>query len=779
MQAPVSSVPVPVPVSSRRLTARRGSVSASDPFGAHAHVARPLQSSSTLTIVRVTSPPATPPAAAPDPSSSPRRYSRRLAGNNSHQQPSPTAASDPTRLSFAFSSFGGAPSAGGPASVPRPSSPQHHRPSSPQGHRLSLSALPSKPRLSPEQLLELARSSTNPRLPGQPTPQPYHPASPSHSPQLRAHSPLGQNHTGPAPAVGPATFTPLPDDIYLPFIDRPSEVATLIASAPSAKLFTLLAQTFRDDDSTAEFDPTLDPSKWTYAQLQHHLTVTPRAQTPDTLWVLQARRCILAHSELIWERIKGALGVPPELDLDYDPVDFDPEALESSARSVSSVDTDEISDDHGRGARGHWDDWDAVMDSPVFDRRPQDPASPVLPISLSSHRFSTEVDLAAVTTASFSAVRTLNPGVSTEGEATLAPTPIGTGSLSPPHRTPGSGSLSPASPATFLSIEPILFSSSSPGPGSSANPPPLSLTTSDVVGLGLGDIQEGAEDEAEEGEEKEETKEEIQEEEDPDMISPAQIQGLRISTTPLGSTPPLTSPRPMSPLVSQQIPASTTTSSTLSAAYVAPSPISPLPPYPSSAPTQTHSRSGSVSSLTGPFRRSGSFSSITGPFKRTSSWGSIPGAGPEYAKSPGSDYGRGGGSEYGSEYGRDTDAEGGYDPVGDRAPGNPLFPGNFARLATGPTLVANNPALRSPLMPPPSRYTPLPGGGVHNRSAGGQPKMRTFSHGAFGDPLGGVKGRAAGRPLSWSVAGGKGGAGDYAVTVAESSAGGSERGEGS
>jgi hypothetical protein len=31
---------------------------------------------------------------------------------------------------------------------------------------------------------------------------------------------------------------------------------------------------------------------------------------------------------------------------------------------------------------------------------------------------------------------------------------------------------------------------------------------------------------------------------------------------------------------------------------------------------------------------------------------------------------------------------GAYDPVGDRSPGNPLFPSNFARLAVAPTLRA-------------------------------------------------------------------------------------------
>lgn len=41
-----------------------------------------------------------------------------------------------------------------------------------------------------------------------------------------------------------------------------------------------------------------------------------------------------------------------------------------------------------------------------------------------------------------------------------------------------------------------------------------------------------------------------------------------------------------------------------------------------------------------------------------------------------------------------------YDGAGERGPGNPLFPTNFARLALGPTLTANNPALRSRGHPP-------------------------------------------------------------------------------
>lgn len=58
----------------------------------------------------------------------------------------------------------------------------------------------------------------------------------------------------------------------------------------------------------------VDPKRWTFSQLEHWLKHVDRDQAPDPYWVASARRCVLMHSELIWERLKGALGVPPELD---------------------------------------------------------------------------------------------------------------------------------------------------------------------------------------------------------------------------------------------------------------------------------------------------------------------------------------------------------------------------------------------------------------------------------------------------------------------------------
>lgn len=553
------------PIDIRRLSARRGSLSAADPFGKNNHLNR--ASSSILTIVRVASPPPSPSIALQDPPQ------RRLQPRRIPEPPS-------ARLSFAFSSFASGPAPGGPAnSQPSPSSSPSSSPrvraASPHRHSFH------KPRLTPDQLLDLARQSTSPR-----PFQPHSPSSASHSPVLhpRSHSPFRpaspQQQPPPQQATAPATFISLPDHIYLPFIDRPSEVAALISQPPSAKLFSLLAQTFPADPNPSPEFPK-DPAKWSYTHLQAWLTQVDRAVAPDSLWVLYARRAILFHSELIWERIKGALGVPPELDVDLT------DDLDDHGSSSSSVNTDEISDDEGMAAKGHWDDWDATMDSPVFRRGD----SPVVPTALKTALEGEAANLGA----SFSLRRP-------EGDETISPTPAGEGTEHDYDYQ-------------LLSIEPLLASSI---------PPPLSLPSS----LALLDIAEGAEDEAEaEGEDGDtSTDPNTKEREDEGLIDPTQIQGLRISTSPL----------PVSPILG---------------------PVSPLPPYPHVpyAGSQPHSRSssfGSSLSSSGVFARSGSFGSLVG-LAGLAARGDDP-----------------------------------YDPVADRGPGNPLFPGNFARLALAPTLSA-------------------------------------------------------------------------------------------
>ncbi|KAF9475212.1 hypothetical protein BDN70DRAFT_936052 [Pholiota conissans] len=724
---------------SRRLSARRGSVTAPDPFGVHTTVNQDpnRSSSSTLTIVRV---PAGSPApvlpALNEPPASPVLSSRRL--HRRIGQNPPPADPSTNRVSFAFSSFGptGGPRASSPSgNPPSPSSSPRLRPSSPH---LGATSFGGKPRLTPDQLVDLARQATIPRA---------HISSPSDVPT-------------------PATFTPLPDDIFLPFIDRPTEVAALISSPPDVKLFTLLAQTFAKPPPSA-VDPTStvaaadkqdgpvdlprDPVQWTYPQLVYHLTKVDRDIAPDFIWSIAARKCILSHSELIWERIKGALGVPPELDVEYDFLDDDQE----------SPDTSDISDDEGRAAKGHWSDWDEVMDSPMYTRNPKrlSAESPAASLYLAAKReeeahFRTQVDdrLHGLQSSGYEQAPRADTGVlglEASGDATIVPTPhlrsppeqdqggIVHGTFSPPlitHREPTS-----ESNPEYISIEPLL----------AAAPSPSNFGTSGTTGDGLGDIAEGAEEEEEAAAESTNATDylsansNIPSPED-GMISPSQIQGLRICTSPL---PPSTSPLPIAASTSFGTPPVL-------------SPISPLPPYPSQ-PVQPSSSASSInngsvgagnqaqpipsSGSHGPgsrtHSRASSFSSI-GPFRRSESTGDLSASWLAMAAAAAGTSG----SQYaGSVFGSDAGDSSGYLSDGDRGIGQPLFPSNFARLAGGPTMRANNPATRGSTTVPHTRYKS--GGGT--RSSGKTKARPAKTSSTTSGPSLGLS--AAEKRLSWGA----------------------------
>ena len=320
---------------SRRLTVRRGSVSAPDPLGINAalNYGPNRSSSSTLTIVRVVDP-ASPTGlvvAPPNLSDSPSSPTHNRRSFRRHGSTSGSSADN--RLSFAFSSFSpvSPPSSPLSSSAPQnhssrpsgssPSSSPRLRPSSPpfaRRHSASGGSSFLKPNLTPEQLVDLARQSSAPRYVHGSTGA-SHPSSPS-------------NPDATAASISPATFTLLPLDVYLPFIDRAAETAHLLSIPPTKKLLSLLAQTFPAQTHEEMQDPfTVDPFRWTFPTLRRWLTEVDRSSANDAVWVGQARKCVLAHSELIWERLKGALGVPPELELEdldtshfIDPADSPP-----------------------------------------------------------------------------------------------------------------------------------------------------------------------------------------------------------------------------------------------------------------------------------------------------------------------------------------------------------------------------------------------------------------------------------------------------------------------
>jgi hypothetical protein len=290
----------PSPIQSHRAQHRRGSTSAADPLGNHLQLNMNPNRTTTckLTIVRVNP---TPPIQLDEQPPSPQH--RRHVGFGAHSQNAHrrlgshgTGKGENTRMSFASASFAPPGSSSGPG---RPSgSPTH-------GHGHNLHRRPSgpKPRLSADQLVSLAQQSCSPQS------APTSPRTPGGS--LAETSGSGCN-----------SFTAVPDDVFLPFVDRTEEVRALFTSPqPGARLLALLAQTFpsksvQESLVTDESVFGTDPRQWSFAQLEYWVKQVDRDVAPDDVWVGLIRRCVLYRSELIWERIKGALGAPPELDPD-------------------------------------------------------------------------------------------------------------------------------------------------------------------------------------------------------------------------------------------------------------------------------------------------------------------------------------------------------------------------------------------------------------------------------------------------------------------------------
>lgn len=349
--------PTPSQPPSRRASLRRGSISASDPYGKHLDInANPARTiSSRLTIVRVE--PQQVEQETPR-SSSPQHFRDRRP-HKRHGSNSSTGSNhgESARLSFAFTTFGPTGSSNGGRSSPTsgrstPGSPGGY---SPQQRKISSF---SRPRLAPEQVIELAKSSTRPK------------ASPSN---------IGASSV-PASVSAP-NFTPLPDDVYLPFIDRPAEVSAMISTPPTAKLFALLTQAFPLDARQPDENVTLqdfaekDPKSWTRAQLEYWFRHVDRDVASDEEWAAKARACVHSHSELLWERIKGALGIPPELDVTEEEMEEDVVGRVDSGVAdfvLSPVDVDQKHDfnfgDYNPG--NHVDVFEDDFDAPPLSIEP-------------------------------------------------------------------------------------------------------------------------------------------------------------------------------------------------------------------------------------------------------------------------------------------------------------------------------------------------------------------------------------------------------------------------
>ncbi|KAB5591413.1 hypothetical protein CTheo_5130 [Ceratobasidium theobromae] len=650
-----------------RLSSRRGSMAAVDPWGQHyAEDSKPRTSTSRLTIVRVPSTVVDEEIHAPSPgpyggSSSfrERSHQRRSSwGANSGassdgEEPGPGGRKR-SRMSFAFSSFTPISPTPTPArqATPTSSGPAQGRArtrsTGSSGVDLLLNPTQDRsgarpPQLTPQQLYELAMASRDPAAPTTPL-------------------------QGVISKVEPAHFTALPQGEILPFLDRPAEVDALINTpgTQSHKLFALLGALFprsKPDDPVpkplwppfpgeedalsppVQLQPSSkaapaqhplglpsQPTRWSYAQLVTHLTQTTREQLPDKEWVLFARACIRARSEALWERVKGSLGVPSDI---YE-------------------DDQDVEDD---------DEDDAVH-----------------PVGISElANMSPVVGLRGLRDAEHGSEHA-NSDEEHEPEAWVEPVfPTGPGSAR------GSVSNSPTH----------YFSANQPVTGLGGGRGDTKSWTGSVSGRSDGGRMEligEEEEEEEEGEQKSPAAEKTPEPESP-------VVGLRIMTSPMspGFHP---TAHPVGSSAGTGTGTGDNTPSAVAAGSGTTSPAGPASPTPSihqflGPPLPNKNHGGAwISPLSNTIS--------TGGTRGLSGLGGRSGAGWN-SPTPG---GGGWNSPLGRRASRGSRGEA-WNPVTERSPGNPIFPSSFARLSLGPTLSANNPSLRSPAPAHPSAYPPF------------------------------------------------------------------------
>jgi len=307
---------------SRNILHRRGSVSASDPFGIHLqqNLSDERALRSTLTIVHI----------APeethdhrDSHSTPRSPESHRTSWSPTTPPLHTRTGQSKRLSFASSSFAHEPISPVVLSSP-PSYASRKR-------RSSTSLYAQRTSLTPQQLCDLAQSSV----------QPSHLVKPEgiESSSLPRSSLQPSGHS-PSTSLTAANFLPLHDGEFLPFLDRSTEVSDFISTSPTNRLMALLEQAFpahlrrqrihsEDPRSGKASDPDpptkrshrdTPPQAWSYDMLLEWMSTVPRSEADDAAWVRAIRACVMAHSEQICVTLLAALGVPMEGGADLDVV---------------------------------------------------------------------------------------------------------------------------------------------------------------------------------------------------------------------------------------------------------------------------------------------------------------------------------------------------------------------------------------------------------------------------------------------------------------------------
>ncbi|WVF69948.1 hypothetical protein IAT40_004733 [Kwoniella sp. CBS 6097] len=220
---------------------------------------------------------------------------------------SPATSNRGPRRSFAASSFGGmSPLPLAKSPLPEPGC--LHRVHSLHGERDDKGI--QRKIFSPDEVVDIAKSLSSPVLMPQGG---FKGAELKRRKSAGASSRPGSKEVEKPPvALEPVEYVQMDEDVLLPFVERPAEVADLANHPANEKLFKLLKAAFPKDAARPNWRE-ISPEQWNWDELMKHLTKIDRAESPDYDWIFRARQAVRARSVALWEKLGVCLGCDGDL----------------------------------------------------------------------------------------------------------------------------------------------------------------------------------------------------------------------------------------------------------------------------------------------------------------------------------------------------------------------------------------------------------------------------------------------------------------------------------
>ncbi|WWC86994.1 uncharacterized protein L201_001876 [Kwoniella dendrophila CBS 6074] len=223
---------------------------------------------------------------------------------------SPATSNRGPRRSFAASSFGGM------SPLPIVRSPMHernnslHRVGSYHDHSDAHERGMQSKHFSPDEVVDLARQLSTPVM----IPEGGFKGAELKRRKSAGHSarPGSGSLEKPPVALEPVEYTQMEEDVLLPFVDRPEEVAELVEHPANDKLFKLLKAAFPKTPARSNWRE-IEPDHWNWEEFLKHLTKISRNESPDYDWIFAARQSVRARSVALWEKLGVCLGCDGDL----------------------------------------------------------------------------------------------------------------------------------------------------------------------------------------------------------------------------------------------------------------------------------------------------------------------------------------------------------------------------------------------------------------------------------------------------------------------------------